>query len=414
VSIPSPDLSPLRYRVGVALQFGWTLAEVYGRLEDDPPPRTPPASTRLFLSDLNPSPDERLWLAARRLAYLACQLLPAQHLHLEGALPGVVQEIIESAERRILTGRGKLPRPEAVYDDLNQWSRDVWATLDAENPLLSAAATLGAGLADTYWQWHVPTEGHAVPAKQRWQHLLHPQRLIATIRQVREVETYLPAHVGPMMRHSLWEWGIAGELKRTPAGDLTVGNSWLYNLRSLGVMRAWRRRRSQSWRKTPVEINPAEEMKLRRRLLNQVLVWEHLVFNRPLVRLLTPSDWRLVRWVSFLLYVAAIVLIATVAGYLLGGFVQFIGTVLGHIWPLPTAPVELKDQLALASALVAVVAFLATQFRRGLSPLRHLYDNVRVWVTMRKMEQCGLRAWNGHTKPVILIWLQRLLRAEDE
>jgi hypothetical protein len=407
-------------RVWLALRFGWTLAEVYGRLGENPPPHTPPASCRLFLSDLNPSPDERLLAATLRLTYITRQLFPssetsstAPRLESPGEYPTAIDNLLEGIEQRILTGRGKLTHSEIIYENLNPWSRQVWAMLDAEDPLLAEAATLGARLADTFWQWRFPVKGQTSSPKQTWQHLLKPKRMIATIRQVRSVETHLPVHVGPMLRHGLWEWGIVGELTRSELGQLEIERPFLYRLRSLSWARMLRRRRREAASRPPPELRPEEEKALWKRVQHQMIVWEHLVFNRPLAHLLRPSDWRQVRWLSFVLYAGAIVLISAVGALLVAGLIWVLSRFLGYLLPFLAAPTEFKDQLALASTLVAVLAFLATQFRRGLSRLRHLYDSIHDWVMMRKLEQRGLRTWDGQTKPLPWIWLQRLLRAED-
>jgi hypothetical protein len=436
----------LQDRVWLALRFGWTLAEVYGRLAEDPLVDTPSASKRLFISDLNPTPNERLWAATKRLAYLTRQLFPPskkpqakpssaeaaansssssedrtegeqtgeQHEPESIECPKSIDTILQSVEQRLLTYQGKLPRASDLYAELNQWSRQVWATLDAEDPLFSAAATLGARLADTFWQWRFPGSEQPAPAeKQTWKHLLKSQRMIATIRQVREVEKHLPAHVGPMLRHSLWEWGIAGELGRSPAGRLQIAHSTLYQFRSQGWARALRHRRMKNHSQIP-QLTNEEQVALWKQLQNQMVAWENLAMNQPVSRLLRPSDWRQVHWQSIGLYAAALLLVGIGGGALVAGFVWLAGQVLGVLLPFLAAPKDFKDQLTLASTIVAVLAFLLTQFRRGLGQLHTLYDSTRTWVMMRKLEQRGLRAWDGRIKPLRWIWLQRLLRAEDE
>ena len=312
-----------------------------------------------------------------------------------------------------MPGNGKLPKVEAVYNDLNQWSRMVWATLDAENPLLAEAATLGARLADTFWQWRFPAGEQPTSSKQTWQHLLKPKRMTAIIRQVRQVETHLPAHVGPMLRHSLWEWGIAGELTRSSSGQLRIAHPFLHRLRSLRWARTLRRRRKKAASREPPELTLEEERFLWKRLRHQMVAWEHLVFNRPLAHLLRPSDWRQVRWLSLGLYAGAILLFTAGGGLLVGGLVWLVSRFLGYVLPFLAAPTEFKDQVTLATTIVAVLAFLFAQMRQGLVRLRHLYDGIYHWVMMRKLQQRGLRAWDGRTKPLRWIWLQHLLRAED-
>jgi hypothetical protein len=425
LSTTTSDLAASQDRVWLALRFGWTLAEVYGRLAENPPPDTPSSSTRLFLGDLNPTPNERLWAATQRLIYLVNQLFPPkkekkgqgeQALADSGpdsvALPECIGNLLQSLEQR-MPGEGKLPRAASLYDDLNQWSRQIWATLDAEDPLLAEAATLGARLTDTFWLWRFPSSGQLASPEQSWQHLLNPKRIIRLIRRVRLVEAHLPAHVGPMLRHSLWEWNITGELARSRSGELVVAHSLLHGLRSLRWAQVLRRRLRKARRKDPPQLDVVEERTLWKRLRNQVFTWEHLVFNRPLTQLLRPSDWRQVRWVTIFLYAIAVILITAGGGWFFARLIQLVSQLLIHLLPFLAAPTEFKDQLTLASTLVVILAFLVTQFRRGLGRLRHLYDAIYNWVMMRKLEQRGLRAWNGQTKPLRWIWVQRLLRAED-
>ncbi|RMG99331.1 MAG: hypothetical protein D6706_05620 [Chloroflexi bacterium] len=413
----------LQDRVWLALRFGWTLAEVYGRLHENPPPDTQKSFDRLFLSDLNPSPNERLWTATHRLLYLTQQLFPPATENSPSVYPQLsdisnypapINDLLERTKQRILTGRGKLPRVEAIYTELNQWSRQIWAILDAEDPLLAEAATLGARLADTFWQWRFPIKGQATHRRQGWEYLLKPQRITSTIRQVRQVEPHLPPHVGPMLRHSLWEWGIAGQLERSDSGQLKIAYSFRYNLRICGLMRVWRRRVMKTNPPPQVQLNHREEQELWKQLQNQMIVWERLVFNHPLSRLLRPSDWRQVRWTAFILYAFTVALLTVGVVLLVMGIICLVGKGLGLAGPYLAIPTGFQEQLTLVSTLLAAFAFLATQFRRSLDWLRHLYDSIYRWVMTRKLEQRSLRAWNGQTKSLFWIWVQRLLRAEDE
>lgn len=73
-SDPFEHMTPLseQNRVWLALRFGWAMAEVYGRLKQELLwQRTPAATPRLFISDLNPTSGERLWAATCRLLALA-------------------------------------------------------------------------------------------------------------------------------------------------------------------------------------------------------------------------------------------------------------------------------------------------------------------------------------------------------
>lgn len=405
------------------MRFGWTLAEVHGRLRQqilwpDPSRRL----NRLFLSDLNPASGERFWVATKRLVYLAHHLFPPPEASPDESQcppPGSVEcphdlnDLLERADRSIMAGRGKLPRTQATRYRLSQWSRQVWATLDAEDPLLSEAATLGARLADTFWQVRFPAKGQQIPDKESWKYMLKSRRTIATIRQVRPVEGHLPAHVGPMLRHSLWEWDIAGELTRSRSGGLEIIYPFLYHLRSVGWARGLRRRWMRG-RDTSPDLTLEEEQALWKQLKSQMIVWEHMVFNRPLAQLLRPSDWRQTRWLTTqVVYAVIIVLVAMGGALLVGGIFRLVADLVGHFLPSLAAPTEFKDQLTLAGILVAVLGFLATQLRQALRRLRHLYDAIYTWVVGRKLEQRSLRPWNGQAKPLRWIWIQRLLRAED-
>jgi hypothetical protein len=414
-------------RVWLALRFGWTVAEVYGRLADNPPPDMPSSSTRLFLSDLSPSPNERLWAATRRLIYLARQLFPAEKGRecndnestseepkpWLAEYPACIDDLLQRLEKR-MPGRGKLLKSKAVYDDLNRWSRQIWAALDAEDPLLAEAATLGASLADTFWGWCFPTYGQpASDADEVWQDVLNPRRMNDMIRQVWQIETRLPAHVGPLLRHSLWEWGIADQLTRSSSGELEIISPFLYNLRSLRWAQLRRRPRVKACQKNPLQLSTWEKKELWEYLEKQMDIWEHLVFNRPVDYLLLPSDWRHIRWVTAILYAGAIVLILISGALLLALSIGLVGRILGYLLPRLAQPTEFKDQLSLVSTLAVVLGFLATQIWRGGSWLQHRYDAIGGWVTIRKLQQRSLYTWNGQLKPLRWIWLQRLLRAKD-
>jgi hypothetical protein len=427
-SSDSSNLHSLQERVWLALRLGWTLAEVYGRLAENPPPDTASSSARLFLSDLNPTPNERLWAATQRLVYLVNQLFPPKKKE-QGeneralvdsepdsvasvALPGCIGDLLQSLQQR-MPGRGKLPRAADLFDDLNQWSRQTWATLDAEKPVLAEAATLGARLADTYWQLSFPRYGQRDDSEQIWQHMLKKERMNAMIRQVRQVEAYLPTHTGPMLRHSLSEWGITGQLGRSPSGKLKIVSPLLYNLRNLRWAQTWRRSRMKVLEKSPLYMSTGEEKALWKQLQNQWVVWEHLISNRPTTYLLLPSDWRHVRWVTLILYALAVIIILTVGTALFALSTGLVSQILDYLLPRLAKPKEFKDQLSLVSTLAVLLGFLAAQIRHSWEWMQNRYDAIRNWVMMRKLQQRSLHIWNGRTKSLFWIWLQRLLRGED-
>jgi hypothetical protein len=451
LSNPSSDSADIQDRVKLALRLGWTIAEVYGRLLQNPLPPTPSTTTRLFVSKRNPDPYERLWAATQRLAVL-CEALfepskpaaqePEQDSAARGGAspkkdddkasakaeadrrpaqieyPACMDELARCLEQRLASGRAKLPHAQALYGELDQWSRKVWVTLDAEDPLLSEALTLGARLADTFWQWPYPGSGPAQPLpEQTWRYLLKPERLNRLIRQVRRVEAYLPEHVGPMLRHSLWEWEIGGQPVHASAGQLAIAYPGLYRWRSLGWARTRRQRQTKANPRLFPQLTPEEEKKLLapvwRRLHKQMETWESLVFDRSVSYLLRPSDWRGVRWLTFGLYALLVILIVAGIAVSFLYMARIGGQILIDLFPFLAEPKEFKDQLALVTTLGAVLAFLATQFWRGLRWLQGLYAWAYQWVMMRKLEQRSLYPWNGGQKRFISVCLQRLLRVES-
>jgi hypothetical protein len=415
-------------RIWLALRLGWTVAEFYGRLRQGNllwrSTSTSFHIPRLFLSDLNPTSGEKFWVIQQRLAFLSRQLFPASdddasysYSVLDIAKYPKIDALLKMTGQRVLSGKGKLPSIASVYDELNQWSRQIWATLDAEDPTLADAATLGARLADTFWQLQFSNQRQIVNQKQTWQHLLKPQRMIATIRLVRRVEIHLPSYVGSILRYCLWEWGIAEELTVSSSGCLEIASSKLYWFRNLGWIRKIRLWQKKMWvKKQPKScllLDECEKKDLQKQLQNQIDIWERLIFNRSPVYLINPTDWQQIRWLSFIIYAATALLIMFGGAFLIAGLTILSKQFLEYVLPLLAQPTEFADQLTLVSTSIAVIAFLLTQFRRALNQLRHLYDSIYNWVTLRKLEQRCLCSWNGKTKSLFWVWLQRLSRAED-
>lgn len=413
-------------RILLALRLGWTVAETYGRLQHgrflwrsaSSSSRLP----RLFISDLNPTSGELFWVSLQRLVYLTHKIFAtpkesstSSFLLIDISKYPKVDALLKSTEKKILTGKGKLPSILAIYDEFNQWSLQIWAMLDAEDSILADAATLGARLADTFWQLHFSIPGQPVSKKQTWQHLLKQQRLIATIKLVRRVEDSLPDYVGSVIRYSLWEWSIANELIRNNLGRLDIANSMLYRFRSLGWMRVLRKRITNK-PSTNLVLHLEEHKNLQRQLKNQIDIWERLIFDRSPAYLLIPTDWQQVRCFSLFLYIITVVIITTLGALIVAGLTLFVKQLLDYLLPFFIKPNQFKDQLTLittlVSALLSVIAFLLTQFRQYLDRLRNLYNSIYHWVLMRKLEQRCLCYWNGKTKSLFWVWLQRLLRAE--
>ena len=409
------SLSPEANRVWLALRFGWTIAEVYGRLRQELRwKRTPAEAPRLFLSDLNPTSGEQLWAAMRHLLFLAETLFPPNEKRPSLYQPPTLVARLPETMESLMRGEEKsLPPLEQVFAELNEWSRECWARLDAEASALAEAASLGASLADTFWNLR-PPRGEATPArKETWHYLLGPQRLTALIRSIRRAEPYLSDGVGRMLRHSLWEWSMARELSRSRSGHVQVTYPLLYASRSLHPLRRLRQWLMKRHHVRLPEFTQEEEKHLWRQLRRQMLVWEHLLSDRPAAQLLRPSDWRQVRWIAGALYVVSALFLVAASILFVAALLAVGRLVVTPVLPLFVPPTKLEEWLALGSALVAVLAFLATQARQGVQRLRGLYGSVHGWALARKLDQRTLCAWNGRTKSMALIGLQRLLRAED-
>jgi len=386
------------------------MAEIYGRLRQSPLwKRTPPKAPRLFISHLNPTSGELVWAATRRLLSLSTELFKAEGMKppiLIIDLPAQMEALVEGASE-------DLPTEEEVFDALNRWSRRCWARLDTEDAVLAEAASLGASLADTFWHMCPPFRKSQPAPGETWDRLLKSQRLNNLIRYVRSVESYLPRGFGRMLRHSLWEWDITGDLVRTPEGELRIAYPLLYALRSWYGIRKLRRRLMKKQGFTPPELTHKERKNLWHQLEKQVAVWDRLLFDRSVGQMLRPSDWRRVRWTSRGLY--ALSAFALVVGGTLAFFYLVKAGQQVAIWLLPKIepPAGFQDWLALGGALISMLGFLTAQLRRGAQGFRQLYRSIYEWVLACRMDQRALRAWNGKEKSTLLIALQRLMRAED-
>ena len=422
-----PDITDCHRRVRLALRFGWTLAEVYGRFEQKPPPDTQPKTPTLFLSRSKLSPSEFLWSAVLRLIYLSKELFAPftasgdtdnrDGLDVLPGCPTGLRELVETMEGR-MPGNARLPKERALLDEVDRWSRQIWGLLDAEEPLVAGAARLGAVLADAFHSWPYPQprkseEGNPTGGGEMgWKTELNSDRLTDAVRQVRLVEHCLSPHVGPILRHSLWEWSIAGELTRSKAGQLQIAFPFLYHLRGWGLVRRWRERK-----KTTVPILQSlsldEERSLWRYFSNQMATWELLISDRPVAQLLVPGDWRCVRLWAFGLFVVALLVCFAAACFGLYILLSLLFQCLSMVPAFPKFSGSVDEQLALIAAVFGALGFLAGLLHEGWAWAGRLRKSIFDWVILRKLTQRGLRSWDGRGKPLGLIWLQRIFRAQD-
>jgi len=398
------------HRILLALRFGWTMTEVYGRLRQ---PilwkRTPSQVPRLFISHFKPTSGEVLWSETRRLLQLANLLFEDDRL----ARPDLIVDLPEQMETFIQEDSGDMPAEDDLYARLNSWSRQCWARLDAEDAILSESASLGASLADTFWHIPPPFRRSESASEELWGHLLKSQRLVRLIRSVRRVEPYLPQTFGRMLRHSLWEWDVLQDLNRTRSGELKVAFSALYVFRSFNWVRRFRRWLMKRRDVQSPKLTADEQKAVWRHLQKQMALWKRLVFERSIDQMLRPSDWRRVRWASRVLY--ALSAVALIVGGALAFFylVKFGQHVVAWLTPRVAPPAEFSDWMALGGVLVSGMGFLIAQLRRGAQGFHKLYQSIYGWVLACKMDQRTLHAWNGQEKSTLWIALQRLMRAED-
>ncbi|MEL6440614.1 MAG: hypothetical protein AAFQ80_15320, partial [Cyanobacteria bacterium J06621_8] len=265
----------LKKRIQLAFRLGWILAEVYGRLTQPnirwknlfPPPSGKPV-TRLALSTRQHSNGESLWISMQMLVYLTLQLYPltettdGEQKWFSNAIqpPESIRKFIDCSEQVMIVKQGNFCKPEeSFFSDFNHWSREILAVLNAENSLLAEAATLGSGLADTYWQWRLSKYN---PKKQHtWEKLLNQYRLRVMIIRVEQIERYLPRYVGSLLCHSLQEVGKASKDEKL-------------------IQR--------------IQQEPEFENNFKKDFKKQFKIWESLMLNRPLLYHLNQSDWRII------------------------------------------------------------------------------------------------------------------------
>jgi hypothetical protein len=283
-------LSVLESRIKLALRLGWVLAEVYGRMTQPnirwqtmfSKPSVYPVS-RLFLSTRQPNNGEALYVDLQLLIYLVEKLYPPVNnsseykLYNDSRLPKSISDFVEQINAKMLNHENaKMLNHENdsvvpssnTFHDLNHWSKQIWAVMSAEDTRLADAATLGAGLADTYWQWRLQKNN---PKKeQKWEKLLSRERMLMMIKRLRQVEDYLPGHTGATLRHSIWEWS-----------------------RSVSIIR----------KNTDYKFDQNNEEEIKNNLKKQLDIWEDLIFDRPIEYYLRYRDVLFIRVSTFISYI---------------------------------------------------------------------------------------------------------------
>lgn len=434
--------SSLQQRIWLSLRLGWALSQVYGRLTQPnirwanlfPSPPDKPVE-RLFLSTREPYTGEAIWADMQSLIYLVQRLYPVTEENKDTLLadlrqpPDSIDEFLAIAKQVMLSGEGEFSLPKTFHNDLNHWSRDLWAILDAEDPLLAEAATLGGGLADTFWQWRL--QKHHPHPEQTWQKLLKPARLRMMIRRVRQIEDHLPIYVGPTLRHSIWEWSKAADngilLEFSPSllseeetvlPDIKARNKKIdRRLNELSESSS----SSQEELKTLIrEKSRLDEVRkklkneedLKSNFHEQLTIWEDLVFNRPITYQLNATDWWSIRLLALTFYAIALVVAIVIPALLIYGLISITNSLLSifgnSILNWLGGLTEFDDQLKLATSVITVLAFLLTQSRKVTEWIRQLYPSIYNWFFMSKLIQRTFYSWDGQPKALVKIWWRRL------
>jgi hypothetical protein len=390
----SPDIVPQSERVQRSLQLGWAFVEVRGRLKSRLFwRRTPEEAQRLFISHPKTITGEDLWLALRRLLIVADLLFPASEEEPSSCPPPpLIAELPATMEQLLYGEKEDLPSEESIFEALNHWSRDCWVQLGTEDPVLAQAASLGGSLADTYWHMRLPERGNEPSEGETWAYLLRPRRLNILIKYTRCVEPYLPSNFGRMLRHSLWDWGIADALTREN-GELRIA-----------CPRQWARLEKQEGDVSELKLGEAKE--LRRHLKDQYDIWKDLVFGHA--PLLLPSDWRHMRWATRIVYAVVVAVLMIGASAVIGGLV--VVSFRGLTWALEQigTPGKFEEWLSLGSVVASGLGFLGTQLWHWGKHVLGLYDNIYDWFMEARQKQRSLHRWSGETKSILNIWLQQL------
>lgn len=391
------DVENYTRRVCLALRFGWTFSEASGRVHQKNLEwqRGPNRTSRLFLSHPHPTTGQSLWATLQQLLLLWEQLYPVDDKTPRVCPPpSALSEQIAAMEQWI-GGYAKADLDtQETFTHLDEWSRRCWIQLGAEDALLQSAASLGASLGDTYWAMRVTQGGQAPVRKESWRYLLGAERTYHLIENVREVEPYLPENTGSLLRHSLWEWGIAEDLGRKPDGSLCYVNP-----------KDWARLKKRHSNAIN-ELSPEEEKNIYDHLDQQRRLWDDLLDDRAFA--LRPKDLRTVRWLAGVVFVALAVLLGSLTVIGVTGVLALVYRVAIWLFPLIARPTESKDWLAIGGALVSVLSFCGPLLWQWSRWVFGLYERIEHWARLAKLKQRTLCRWDGKEKHFLRIAWQQL------
>jgi hypothetical protein len=394
-------LHPAAERVQEALQLGWSFVEVNGLLKRMQYwGEEKSLARRVFLSHPKPNYGEAVWLALQRLLVLGARIFPATEKSPSVCPPPdtLVRFLADIEGKLGPEGDGhplSTERIDEIFLALDSWSRACWVHLGAESPVLAEATSLGGSLGDTYWLMKRPGPHTDRVKQETWQYLLGPDRLHHLIEDVRAIEDDLPGAYGPLLRHALWEWGIADDLARDDEGHLQIAHPL-----------AWKRLHKCHTRAVQ-EMQEAEEKDLLKNLRQQYKLWKALIWGRAV--LLTPRDRRQVRWWAGGVYILSVVVLFTLT-LLVGWGMFWLAYTLGSgLLQLIDIPKDAEVWLEIGGAVVVVLTFVVTQLWRWGRAIIGLYDGIYAWWRVVKQKQRSLHRWDGQPKAAWLIALQQLV-----
>lgn len=385
------------HRIRLALRLGWLFAEAAGHLRQPSlewihgPNRTP----RLFLSHPSPTSGELLCITLQELVAVGAQLYPPEDKKPPICPPPTTLMDQMQAMSGWLSGEKKATLDqEQTFKLLDEWSRSCWIQLGVEDSLLQTAASLGASLGDTYWVMQVTQDGNPPNRKESWRYLLSAERTYRLIESLRTLEPYLPADIGTLLRHSLWEWGIAEDLERAPQGQLRLAHPWHW---------VQLKKRHQENLKS---LEAEEETRLRDNLGKQRRNWDELLAGQqPLLR---PKDLRAVRWLAGIVFVLLAVILGALTLLGLTAVLALAYRVAVWLFPLIARPTKSEDWLAIGGALVSVLSFVGPLLWHWSRWALGLYDRIFHWGRLAKLKQRTLHRWDGRDKSYLLIAWQHL------